>query len=377
MNERKQTMVVGVPKEVKEEEYRVGLVPAGAQALVSEGHQVVVQKGAGIGSGIGDQEYLSAGTEIVESASEVYEKADMIIKVKEPLAQEYDMFRPGQILYAYLHLAPAPELTAALLKQQVIAVAYETIQLPAGSLPLLLPMSEVAGRMAVQVGAHFLEKTQGGRGVILGGVPGVSPGTVVIIGAGVAGLAAAKIAVGMGAEVLVLERNIRRLEYIDDLFLNRVITLASNHHTISNAVSRADLLIASVLVPGALTPKLVTREMVKNMKEGSVIVDISIDQGGCVETSRFTTHRNPIFVEEGVIHYGVANIPGVVSRTSTFALTNATLPYALKLAQMGVENAVKEDRTLATGVNVYKGRITHPSVAADLGYPYHELSTLV
>ena len=370
-------MLVGVVKEIKEEEYRVGLVPSGVYAMVQEGHRVLVQKGAGEGSGISDDEYRSAGAGILARAGDVYGKADMIIKVKEPLPVEYDLLRPGQILYAYLHLAPAPKLASALLEREVVGVAYETIQKNDGSLPLLAPMSEVAGRMAVQVGAHYLERIQGGRGVLVGGVPGVEPATVTIVGSGVVGLASAKIAVGMGARVIVLGRNLKRLSSIDDLFRGRVTTLASNYHTIFQSVSQADLVIGSVLAPGGLAPKLVTREMVREMRDGSVIVDVSIDQGGCVETSRPTSHLEPIYVEESVIHYCVTNIPGVVSRTSTFALTNATLPYGLKLATMGFKKAVEGDKALARGVNVFRGKVTHEAVARDLGYSYHQLDALM
>lgn len=370
-------MLVGVVKEIKEEEYRVGLVPSGVYAMAQEGHRVIVQKGAGEGSGISDDEYRSAGAGILVHAADIYGKADMIVKVKEPLPLEYDLLRPGQILYAYLHLAPAPKLAAALLEREVIGVAYETIQKNDGSLPLLAPMSEVAGRMSVQVGAHYLERMAGGRGVLVGGVPGVEPATVTVVGSGVVGLAAAKIAVGMGARVIVLGRNLKRLAGIDDLFRGRVTTLASNYHTIFQSVSQADLVVGSVLAPGGLAPKLVTREMVREMKDGSVIVDVSIDQGGCVETSRPTSHLEPIYVEEGVIHYCVTNIPGVVSRTSTFALTNATLPYGLKLAAMGFKKAVEDDEALARGVNVFRGKVTHEAVARDLGYPYHRLDALL
>jgi len=370
-------MIVGVPKEIKVEEYRVGMTPSGVNEFVKAGHMVLTQENAGTGSGVTDDEFRAAGAGIVESASELYARADMIVKVKEPQKSEYEMLRAGQILYAYLHLAPAPELTAALLERNVIGVAYETIELPDGSLPLLAPMSEVAGRMAVQAGAHFLEKTQGGRGVMLGGVPGVSPANVVALGTGVVGSSAIKIAVGMGARVLALGRNLARLTYLDDLYRGRVTTLALNSHTVAESVAEADLVIGGLLAPGALAPKVVTREMIRAMKPGSVIVDVSIDQGGCVETSRPTSHRDPVFVEEGVIHYCVTNIPGIVSRTSTFALTNATVPYGLKLAGGSMEKIVTSDPALALGVNVYKGKVTHPAVARDLGYPYHDVASLV
>ncbi len=369
-------MIVGIPKEIKDEEYRVAMVPSGVAALARHGHRVLVERGAGEGCSVSDEEYIAAGATVVDAASDVYARADMIVKVKEPLPQEYDMLREGQIIYGYLHLAPAPALTDALLKKNVIAVAYETIQLDDGSLPLLVPMSEVAGRMAVQVGAHFLEKTQGGRGVLLGGVPGVTRGRITIIGAGAAGRAATQMAVGIGADVYVIDVNVRQLVYLDDLYGNRVTTLMSNHENIYKAVENSHLVIGSVLITGARAPRLVTREMVAAMKSGTVIVDVAIDQGGCVETSRPTSHKHPTYVVDGVTHYCVPNMPGIVARTSTFALTNTTLPYALILADLGLEKSVMQDRTLARGVNCYKGLITYESVAQALGHEYTSLKQL-
>ncbi len=368
-------MIVGVPKEIKEEEYRVGIVPSGVRALKARGHTVLVEKAAGEGCRILDRDFAEAGAVLVENSAELYGRADMVMKVKEPQVREYELFREGQILYAYLHLAPATELTAALLKRRVIAVAYETIQIPDGSLPLLVPMSEVAGRMAVQVGAHFLEKTQGGRGVLLGGVPGVRRGRVTVVGAGTVGRAATQIAVGMGADVYLIDLDPRRLVDMDDRFGNRITTLMSNYDNIWASVIESDLVIGAVLIPGARAPRLVTAEMVRGMKPGSVIVDVAIDQGGCVETSRPTTHQRPTYLVDEVIHYGVPNMPGVVARTSTFALTNVTLLYALKLADQGLESAVEQDAALAKGVNLYKGSVTYDNVARALGLAFVPLHT--
>ncbi|MBI4776168.1 MAG: alanine dehydrogenase [Deltaproteobacteria bacterium] len=370
-------MIIGVPKEIKEEEYRVGIVPAGVRMMTEKGHRVLIQTDAGEGCRIPDSEYRDAGAEIVESAKDLYLKSDMVMKVKEPLEEEYPYLREGLILYAYLHLAPAPELTAALLERGVIGVAYETMQLSDGSLPLLTPMSEVAGRMAVQIGAHYLEKTQGGRGVLLGGVPGVSRGRITILGAGVVGRAAAKIAVGMGAEVHILDVDQRRLIYMDDVFGSRVTTLFSHADNIRYSVMHSHLVIGAVLIPGARAPRLVTRSMVSEMKQGSVVVDVSIDQGGTFETSKPTSHRNPTYVVDDVIHYCVPNMPGIVARTSTFALGNTTLPYALTLADQGFSEAVASDPTLAGGVNVYKGKVTHEGVAASLDLEYTPLGELL
>ncbi len=370
-------MIIGVPREIKADEYRVGMTPPGVRLLIRRGHTVLLEQGAGEGCRLSDDQYKAAGATLVPSAQELYAQAEMIVKVKEPQLQEYPLLREGQILYAYLHLAPAPELTQALLQRGIIGVAYETIQLEDGSLPLLIPMSEVAGRMAVQVGAHFLEKTQGGRGVLLGGVAGVRKGKVTVLGAGTVGTAAAKIAVGLGAEVDVVDINHRRLMYIDDIFGGRVTTIVCNDENVAESVTRSHLTVGSVLIAGARAPKLVTREIVRSMKAGAVIVDVAIDQGGCVETSRPTTHRDPVFLVDEVIHYCVPNMPGAVARTSTFALTNVTLPYAVKLADCGFHEAVSNDPALARGVNLFKGQVTHQGVAHSLGYSYARLSDVI
>ncbi len=366
-------MIIGVPKEIKNHEYRVGIVPAGVHALVSAGHTVFIEKDAGLGSGITDEEYIAAGAEMLPEAKDVFERAEMIIKVKEPLAQEYPLMREGQILYTYLHLAPAPELTDALLDRKVIGVAYETIQLADGSLPLLTPMSEVAGRMATQVGAYYLGKSHGGRGVLLGGVPGVHRGRITIVGGGVVGLNAAKIAVGLGAQVTILDVNQSRLAYVDDIFGNSITTLMSNKHTVAEVVATSNLVVGAVLIPGAKTPHLVTREMISSMAPGSVVVDVAIDQGGCIETSHATTHDDPVFLVDDVIHYCVANMPGEFARTSTFALNNVTLPYALALANKGVKKAIADDVCLRKGVNVCKGQVTCAPVAEALEKPYVDI----
>lgn len=369
-------MIIGIPKEIKDNEYRVGIVPAGVQALVDAGHTVVVERRAGEGSAIADEEYVRVGARIVPSPTEVYGSADMIMKVKEPLPVEYDMLREGQIIYAYLHLAPAPELTKVLLEKKVIGVAYETIQTDDGLLPLLIPMSEVAGKMSVQAGAHYLEKEAGGRGILLGGVPGVHRAVVTILGGGTVGLNAAKIAVGMGAEVYVISKGLKRMAYLDDIFGNAITTLESNSHNVEEAVLRSDLVIGAVLIPGAMAPRIVTRSMVSRMKKGAVIVDVSIDQGGCIETSRPTSHSHPIYELDGVIHYCVTNMPGAVPRTSTYALTNATLPHALQIAGKGLAAAVRADASLARGVNVCRGHVTHPAVAGAVGALYVPLNGL-
>lgn len=367
-------MIIGVPKEIKDNEYRVGLVPAGVQALRAAGHRVLVQEGAGRGCGLTDEAYRRAGAEVV-SRSRVFDEAEMIIKVKEPQPSEFDLLKEGQILFTYLHLAAVPDVAAALVERKVIAVAYETLEAPDGSLPLLTPMSEVAGRLAVQVGARYLQKDVGGRGVLLAGVPGVSPGGVVIIGGGVVGTSAARIALGMGAEVTILDVDLNRLRYLDDIFSGRLRTLVSNAFNIEQEVPRADLLIGAVLQTGARAPRLVSRPLVEKMMEGSVIVDVAVDQGGCVETIRATCHSDPVYTVAGVIHYGVTNMPAVVARTSTFALTNATLPYALRIAGSGFPTALT-DPEIASGLNTYLGAVTHPSVARDLGYDYVSPSKL-
>ena len=369
-------MIIAVPKEIKDKEYRVALTPAGVDVLIKANHKVVIEKGAGIGSGLSDEEYIKAGAEIVVTAQEVFKRADMIVKVKEPLPQEYPLLRKDQILFTFLHLAPVPELTKALMKSGVIAIAYETVELPDGSLPILKPMSEVAGKIAVQVGAHYLMKAYGGKGVLLGGVPGAERGRVVIIGGGVVGTNAAKIAIGLGAKVTMINREIERLRYIDDIFDSKIETLASNPYNIEKAVLEADLVIGAILIKGAKTPHLVTRHMISKMKKGSVIVDVSVDQGGCVETIKPTSHSDPIYEVDGVIHYGVTNMPGAVPRTSTFALTNAALPYVVKLANLGIK-ALKQDQGLAKGVNVFKGQITYKSVADAAGMDFAPLERLL
>lgn len=361
-------MLVGVPKEIKANEGRVAITPAGAVALAQAGHRVVVEAGAGLGSGVSDESYRAAGVEMAETAAEVFQRAEMIIKVKEPLPAEFGLLREDQILFTYLHLAREPELTEALLKKKVTAIAYETIQLENGTLPLLTPMSEVAGKMAVQIGAHFLEKPNGGKGVLLGGVPGVPAADVVIIGAGIVGTCALKVAAGMGAQVTVIDKNAERLRYLDDIYGGRINTLASNQYNIEQSVRYADLLIGAVLVVGAKAPKLVTAEMVRQMKPGSVIVDVAVDQGGSIETiDRVTTHSSPVYEKYGVIHYAVANMPGAVARTSTFALTNATLPYVIELANRGFNGAVSKNPALARGVNTYRGKLTCQAVGGSLG----------
>jgi len=367
-------MIIGVPKEIKNNEYRVALIPGGAAQLISSGHQVLVEQGCGVGSGFTDAEYEAAGA-IVCSVEQVWQQAEMIMKVKEPLPEEYDRFQENQILFTYLHLAAAGGLTDALLAKNVAGIAYETIQLPNGSLPLLTPMSEVAGRMSVQVGAHFLEAYFGGRGVLLGGVPGVPVGEVVILGGGIVGTNAAKMAIGLGASVTIIERNADRMRYLDDLFGGRLRTLMSNQHNISEAVKTADLLIGSVLIPGARAPRLVTDAMVRTMKKGAVIVDVAVDQGGSIETiDRVTTHDNPVYEKHGIIHYAVANMPGAVPRTSTFALTNVTFPYALEIANKGIVAALQGNPALSLGVNTYKGQVTYRAVAEAVGKPYAPLN---
>ncbi|GAB6172873.1 alanine dehydrogenase [Paradesulfitobacterium aromaticivorans] len=367
-------MIIGVPKEIKNNENRVALTPAGVEAFCKAGHKVVIENNAGVGSGISNEEYMAVGAEILAAPSEVFARADMIMKVKEPQPAEYELFKDGQLLFTYLHLAPEPLLTAALLKKKVVGIAYETVQPSDRSLPLLTPMSEVAGRMSIQIGAQFLEKPHGGKGILLGGVPGVSPAKVTIVGGGVVGTNAAKMAIGMGADVTILDVSIARLGYLDDIFGSRIKTLMSNSYNIKQAVAEADLLVGAVLIPGAKAPKIVTEEMVKAMKPGSVIVDVAIDQGGSVETvDRVTTHAEPTYEKYGVLHYSVANMPGAVARTSTFALTNATLPYALKLANLGFTEAIRVDLALARGVNTIYGKLTYKAVADALNLPYTPL----
>jgi alanine dehydrogenase len=370
-------VIVGLPKEIKDNEYRVGLTPAGVRALTDAGHQVVVERTAGEGSGFEDGLYQKAGGRILDAADEVWATGEMIVKVKEPIKPEYPRMREGQLLFTYLHLAPDKELTAELLQRKVSGIAYETITDRRGGLPLLTPMSEVAGRMAIQVGAHYLEKMSGGRGILLGGVPGVPAARVVILGGGVVGTNAAKIAVGMGAHVTIIDNNLDRLRELDDIFLSKISTLASSAYMIHDAVSQADLIVGAVLVPGASAPRLVTRNMLKDVPNGAVIVDVAVDQGGCIETTHPTTHSDPTYYIEGVLHYCVANMPGAVPRTSTFALTNATLPYALRLANRGFFQAIAIDEGLKAGVNTYAGHCTYEAVATSQGLKYTPLDELI
>jgi alanine dehydrogenase len=363
-------MLIGVPKEIKNHEYRVGLTPASVREIAGHGHPVLVESGAGAGIGATDADYTAAGAKVVPGAQEVFARAEMIVKVKEPQAAERRQLRRGQILFTYLHLAPDPEQTRDLIASGAVCIAYETITAPGGGLPLLAPMSEVAGRMAVQAGAHCLEKAQGGMGILLGGVPGVPPAKIVVIGAGVVGYNAALIAVGSGAHVVVIDRSLEKLRRIDELLGARVITVFSNSANIEKHVLSADLVIGAVLLPGAAAPKLVTREMVARMKPGSVLVDVAIDQGGCFETSRPTTHTDPTYVVDGVVHYCVANMPGGVPRTSTFALNNATLPYVLDLAGHGYREAMRRNPHLLAGLNVHEGQVTCREVAEALGLPH-------
>jgi len=368
-------VIVGVPKEIKVREYRVGMVPGAVKSLVDAGHRVLVVAGAGVGSGLPDADYARAGAEMVASADEVWKRAEMVVKVKEPIAPEYARMQEGQIVYTYFHLAGVdPELTRVLLKKKVSAVAYETIQLDDGSLPLLRPMSEVAGKMSIQVGAACLEKEHGGKGILLGGVPGVRRGRVAIIGGGVVGTCAAKVAVGMGAEVTILDINQAQLAYLDDVFLGRVTVLSSDPETVARSVREADLVVGGVLIPGGKAPKLVPESLIREMSPGSVVVDVAVDQGGCIETCKPTTHDHPTYVVHGVVHYCVANMPGAVPQTSTFALTNVTRPYAKRIADQGLVEAVRSDKALARGVNTYGGSVTYEAVARDMGYPYVPLA---
>ena len=370
-------MIIGVPKEIKTNENRVALVPAGCELLTDGGHTVYVEKGAGMGSGFADDDYVRAGGKILETADQVWTKAEMIMKVKEPIAVEWPRMRAGQVIYTYFHFAAAEELTRAVIASGAIAVAYETVQLPTGELPLLTPMSEVAGRMAVQEGAKYLEKVYGGRGVLLGGVPGVAPADVIIIGGGVVGINSAKIAAGMGANVTILDVSLDRLRYLSDVLPSNVTTLYSNRYNILGAIQRADLVVGAVLIAGAKAPRLVRHEDLKLMKQGAVIVDVAVDQGGCVETIKPTTHENPIYFVDGVLHYGVANMPGGVPRTSTLALTNATLPYALKLARHGWKEACRQDGALRLGLNVVSGKVVYPGVAEAFGLPLVEVGQIL
>ena len=360
-------MIIGVPKEIKDYEYRVSLTPDGARVLLQAGHRVVVEPSAGQGSGFSDDAYRQAGVQVAGSKAEVFQQADLIVKVKEPQLSECVLFRPGQVLFTYLHLASLPDLTKALVAADITAIAYETVEARDHSLPMLRPMSEIAGRLAVQIGAHYLGTVQGGRGLLLAGVPGVPPAHVVVLGAGVVGTSAVRIAVGMGARVTVINLDLDRLRFLDDLYGGRIATCAATESAIERAVVDADLVIGAVLVPGARAPKVVSRALVKKMKPGSVIVDVAVDQGGCCETTRPTTHSDPVYVVDGVLHYCVTNMPGIVPHTSTRALTNATLPYVVRLASAGAEKAIRSDPGLAKGVNVMNGRITCQGVADAYG----------
>ncbi|MGH7231069.1 MAG: alanine dehydrogenase [Nitrospiraceae bacterium] len=366
-------MIIGVPKEIKDHEYRVSMTPDGVRTVCAAGHAVWVESTAGDGSGFSDEDYRKAGARVADSHAQVFQEAELIVKVKEPLPSEYRLVRPRQTLFTYLHLAASVELTRALVDAQVTAIAYETTELRDGSLPMLWPMSEIAGRMSVQIGARYLERTQGGRGVLLAGVPGVSPANVVILGAGIVGSAAARVAVGMGAQVTVFNLDLERLRYLDDLYHGRIVTQASHQGWIDEKVQQADLVIGAVLLRGAKAPRLVSREIIARMQPGSVVVDVSVDQGGCIDTIRPTSHSDPVYQVDGVLHYGVANMPGIVPRTSTLALTNATLPFIVRLASAGVQQAISSDHGLAKGVNVTEGRITCQGVAEAHGLRYEPL----
>jgi alanine dehydrogenase len=368
--ERTKHMLIGIPKEVKNRENRVAIVPGGVKVLIDAGHKVFVEKNAGAGAGIPDEKFLAAGAIILDTADKVWAESEMIIKVKEPIKEEYSRMREGQILYTYLHLAAVPDLARELVNRKVTAIAYETIELADRSLPLLTPMSEVAGRMAVQVGAQCLQKHKGGKGILLGGVPGVRRGRVTIIGGGVVGVNSAKMAMGLGAQVTILDVSARRLAYLDDIFGSRITTLMSNPENIADSVAESDLVIGAVLITGAKAPRLVTREMVRSMEKDSVVADVAIDQGGCIETIRPTTHDDPIFIDEDVLHYGVTNIPGDVPKTSTYALTNVTLRYAYDLATKGFNKAMAQSPELRKGLNTYQGKVTHQVVGEALGLPF-------
>ncbi len=370
-------MIVGILKEIKAEENRVSMTPAGVEVMCEHGHNVLVEKNAGKGSGFADQQYKEAGAELVASAKEIYERAEMVMHVKEPLPQEYDLIRPGQVVFTYLHLAASEKLTRGLISSKAVCIAYETIQKADGSLPLLTPMSEVAGRMATQQGAKYLEMAQGGHGVLLGGVPGVDPGTVVVIGGGVVGTNAAKMACGLGAKVYLLDKSLSRLRYLSDVMPKNCFLLMSSPASIRELIKEADVVIGAVLIPGAKAPKLITREMLKAMRPGTVLVDVAIDQGGCFETSKPTTHADPIYVVDGIVHYCVANMPGAVAKTSTMALTNATLPYAVELADKGWKAACQSNQEIKLGLNVVDGKITYKAVADAFGLEYVAADTLL
>ena len=370
-------MIVGILKEIKTEENRVCMTPAGVEVMRQNGHEVLVEKNAGIGSGFENKAYLTAGAEIIDTPKEIFKRAKMVMHVKEPLPAEYDLIRKDQIIFTYLHLAAAEELTQVLIKSGSIGIAYETIQKEDGSLPLLTPMSEVAGRMAIQQGAKYLEMAHGGHGVLLGGVPGVDPGTVVIIGGGVVGTNAAKMACGLGAKVYILDMNLERLRYLSDVMPSNCFLLMSKPTTLRRLIKEADVVVGAVLIPGAKAPRLITREMLKTMKKGAVLVDVAIDQGGCFETSKATTHGEPIYTVEGVVHYCVANMPGAVSKTSTLALTNATLPYAVEIANKGWKKTMQENPEIKLGANVVKGKVTYEGVAEAFGLEFTPINTLI
>ncbi|MFH2220047.1 MAG: alanine dehydrogenase [Pseudomonadota bacterium] len=370
-------MIVGILKEIKTEEHRVSMTPAGVEVMKQNGHSVLVEKNSGVGSGFNDGNYASAGAEIIDTPGEIYARSDMVMHVKEPLPSEYELIREGQIVFTYLHLAASEALTNILVQSRSVNIAYETIQKQDGSLPLLTPMSEVAGRMAIQQGAKYLEMTQGGHGVLLGGVPGVDPGMVVIIGGGIVGTNAAKMACGLGAKVYLLDLNLDRLRYLSDIMPSNCFLLFSSPANIRELITRADVVVGAVLIPGAKAPRLITRDMLKTMKKGSVLVDVSIDQGGCFETSKPTTHSDPIYVIDGVVHYCVANMPGAVAKTSTLALTNATLPYAVEIANNGWEKAMKKNPEIKLGANVVKGRVTYKGVAEAFDMDYTPIETLL
>jgi len=372
-----EAMIIGILKEIKTEENRVCMTPAGVEVMITNGHKVLVEKGAGSGSGFEDSAYLKSGADIIATSREIFEKSDMVMHVKEPLPAEYDLIRQGQIVFTYLHLAAAEELTKALIKSKAVCIAYETIQKPDRSLPLLTPMSEVAGRMAIQQGAKYLEMAQGGHGVLLGGVPGVDPGNVVVIGGGIVGTNAAKMACGLGAKVYILDMNLDRLRYLSDVMPANCFGLFSSPATLRELIQQADVIIGAVLIPGAKAPKLITREMLKMMKPGTVLVDVAIDQGGCFETSKATTHGNPIYTVDGVVHYCVANMPGAVPRTSTMALTNATLPYAVEIANKGWKAAMQKNSDIKLGANVIDGKVTYRAVADAFGLDYTPIDDLL
>ena len=366
-------MIIGVPKEIKNNENRVAMTPAGAHAFCQAGHEVVIEKSAGLGSGFADSEYVEAGASIIDTADEVFEKADMIMKVKEPMPVEYDRLRPNQVLFTYFHFASSLELTKAMMKNNIVCITYETVQTADGALPLLAPMSEVAGKISAHVAAYYLALPYGGTGVLMGGVPGVKPAKVVVIGGGTVGTCAAKVAAGIGARVTLFDININRLRYLDDVLPKNITLLYSNQHSIEEEIKDADAVIGAVLIPGAEAPKLVTEDMVKKMKPNSVIVDVAIDQGGCIETSKPTSHSEPVYKVHGVLHYCVTNMPGAFARTSTFALTNATLPYGLKLANLGYKEALKTDGALAKGLNIVNGKITYAPVAKAFGFECYSM----